>query len=163
YKYGLGDPANFSFRKSPDPFALTADDFPKGSYFYIRSDLNSPTVTNCGPEREFQPIQGQAVLREQTNCVPTGTGPTGPGGCPVEIPRDVSGVTAEKDKTTWSNGSLSIGPTKILSSSSATLGGTSNPNNPQCVASNIRNVPAQGTRYMFPASRCVSAGDPLAC
>jgi hypothetical protein len=153
YKYGLGDPSNFSFRKSPDTFALTEKDFPKGSYFYIRSDLNSPTVTNCGPERDFQPIQGQVVLREQVSCVPTSEGPTGPGGCPVEIPIDISGVTPPKDKTTWSNGSLSIGTTTILSSSSATLGGTSNPANAQCVASNIRLIPAQGTRYLLPASR----------
>jgi hypothetical protein len=159
-KYGLGHPDNFDFRKSPDPFALDEADFPTGSYFYIRSDLNSPTVTNCGPERDFQPIQGQVILREQTGCVPTSEGPTGPGGCPVEIPLSTSGVSPPKDKTTWSNGSLSIGVTTILSSSSATLGGTSDPNNPQCVATNIRSVPAQGTRYLLSAARRAALGLP---
>jgi hypothetical protein len=153
YKYGLAHPDNFDYRRSNDPFERDHDDFPKGSYAFNRQ-LLSGTGTGCGPERDFTPIQGQVVLREQNGCVPTSEGPTGPGGCPVEIPRAVSGVALPQDKTTWSNGARVISATRsLLSSSSATLGGTSDPANPQCLPSNIRLINAQGTRYLLPVSR----------
>jgi hypothetical protein len=192
YKYGLGHPDNFDFRRrSNDPFvfALNHSDFPTGSYAYNRGTF--PTVTgarDCGPERDFAPIQGQAVLREQDGCTPTSIGATctagtnlgrfchlpvgsatapntvecGTGGtctlgagsgCPVEIPRAVSGVTPVQDKTTWSNGARVVGTaTTLLTSSSAVLGGTSNPNDATCLAANIRLINALGTRYLLPST-----------
>jgi hypothetical protein len=154
YKYGLTNPDNYDFRRSNDPFARSHEDFPTGSYAFNRQVLT--TGTGCGPERDFAPIQGQVTLREQTSCVPTSEGPTGAGGCPVEIPRAVSGVTPRADKTAWSNGARVITSVRsLLASSSATLGGTSDPysTNPVCLASNIRLINAQGTRYLLPASR----------
>jgi hypothetical protein len=191
-KYGLTHPDNYDFRKPNDPLALDDSDFPTGSYFLSRSTL-SGLGTGCGPERDFTPIQGQAVLREQTNCTPTGIGPAcagganvgknchlglsaalaelecpgstcvdSGGGCPVEIPLATSGVTHPRDKTTWSNGIFSVGATRTIgSSSSAVLGGTSNPANPQCLASNIRLIPAQGTRYLLSEPRRTALGLPV--
>jgi hypothetical protein len=160
YKYGMGHPDNFDYRRNNDPFSLDHSDFPTGSYT-VNRQIPTGTHSGCGPERDFQPIQGQAVLREQVNCVPTSEGPTGPGGCPVEIPRAVSGVTPRQDKTTWSNGARNITATRaLLSSSSATLGGTSNPNNPQCLASNVRLINARGTRYLLSAARRTALGLP---
>jgi hypothetical protein len=153
YKYGLGHPDNFDYRRSNDFFARSHEDFPTGSYALNRQ-LLTPPGTGCGPERDFSPIQGQAVLREQNGCVPTSEGPDGPGGCPVEIPLAISGVTPREDKTTWSNGARVITSTRaLLASSSATLGGTSDPDDPQCLPGNIRLTNAQGTRYILPASR----------
>jgi hypothetical protein len=190
-KYGLGHTDNFDYRRNNDPFSRDDSDFPTGS-FTVNRQLLSGTGTGCGPERDHSPIQGQAVLREQTSCTPTGTGPScagganagqgchlnapstvtaiecpgstcvdSGGGCPVETPLAISGVTPVQDKTTWSNGARVITATRsLLSSSSAVLGGTSNPADPQCLLGNIRLIPAQGTRYLLPEARRQGLGLP---
>jgi hypothetical protein len=85
-KYGLGEFPNFRFDKVPVEENLFdfdhADfgpDFGGVSYFLSRGSFTSGNP-NCGPERGFFPLPGQIILRERTDCVPTGTGPTCAGG-----------------------------------------------------------------------------------
>jgi hypothetical protein len=91
-----------------------------------------------------------------STCVEDGAG------CPVELPRAISGgVTPAQDKTTWSNAArVDTGVRVILSSSSATLGGTSNPSDPQCLAGAIWLVNARGTRYLLSEARRTELGLP---
>jgi cysteine-rich repeat protein len=86
-KYGLG--VGDFYRKDefpPDQFRFIQEDFGDHltgiSYFVGRTDPDDPTaIGTCGPERNFSPLPGQVILREQaTNCTPTGTGPTCTGG-----------------------------------------------------------------------------------
>jgi cysteine-rich repeat protein len=74
--YGLGNPNDVDFRKSPNNArAFLASDF-QGSYFFIRSNPANAAGIDCGIDRDYTPVQGRILLKEQNGCVPTSTGPT---------------------------------------------------------------------------------------
>jgi cysteine-rich repeat protein len=85
-KYGLGIKSDY--RKDeypPDAFRYIRSDFGPDvggvSYFMSRTDPDDPTaIGSCGPERSMSPVPGMVFLKEQTDCTPTGTGPTCVGG-----------------------------------------------------------------------------------
>jgi len=103
-KYGLGIKSDY--RKDeypPDPFRYLIEDFGPSvggaSYFFSRTDPDDPTaIGSCGPERSLSPLPGMVLLREQTNCTPTGTGPTCAGGanagkeCHLNVNPIVTGI-----------------------------------------------------------------------
>jgi cysteine-rich repeat protein len=75
-KYGLADPSDFAFRRHPtDDRAFLAGDF-SGSYFFVRSNPANEGGLDCGIDRDYTPVLGQVLLREDNRCVPTSTGPT---------------------------------------------------------------------------------------
>jgi cysteine-rich repeat protein len=145
-KYGTAHPDDFDFRRPTDRFANTHEDF-QGSYLFIRSNPADPGGTGCGIEREFVPVVGQLLLREQDGCVPTEVV-----GCPVEVPQDLPGLGGQ---SAWSSGVFTEAPGlfDLLSSGDTALGRTSDPDDPTCLAENIRTLPPQGTRFVLPASR----------
>jgi cysteine-rich repeat protein len=85
-KYGLGIKPDFRDDEfPPDPYRWRRSDFGPDvggvSYFMTRSDPDDPTsIGTCGPERSLRPLPGMVFLREQTVCIPTGTGPRCVGG-----------------------------------------------------------------------------------
>jgi hypothetical protein len=99
-KYGMGNLPDFRRNTVPPDFfdggpaTITAPfnhddfgpDFGGVSYGYSRADEANQVGPKCGRERGFLPLPGQIILREQDGCVPTSEGPTGEGGCRVEIP-----------------------------------------------------------------------------
>jgi hypothetical protein len=173
-KYGLGHPDDFDYRVPliPDPsdpaappivdaFAFSHADF-KGTYLYSRTPLTSPSGLPCGPERTFQPIPGQVILRERTVCTPTSEGPEDvanggtAGGCPVEIPQDLGsgyenrssravGFASELIGTNGSADLYSASTTSFSRTAADAVGQT-------CHASNF-HAPTTGLRYRLPASR----------
>jgi hypothetical protein len=75
-KYGLGHPDDLDFRKHPtNVLAYGASDF-SGSYFFIRSNPANTGSLECGLEREYTPVRGQVILKEQDGCVISSQGPT---------------------------------------------------------------------------------------
>jgi len=92
-KYGLGHPNDFKFRRpivlqGPPPGipnrTFVASDF-QGSYQYARGRFDSVGVApDCGAgstafteiDRDYTPLLGQVLLREDHSCVPTSIGPT---------------------------------------------------------------------------------------
>jgi cysteine-rich repeat protein len=79
-KFGLGINPDFRADEVPrDNFRYTAEFFGPDSggtsYFPARTEIGTTTGT-CGPERGFNPLQGQVLLREQANCTPTSFGPS---------------------------------------------------------------------------------------
>jgi cysteine-rich repeat protein len=85
-KYGLGIKPDFRDDEfPPDPYRWRRSDFGPDiggvSYSMERTDPDDPTaIGTCGPERHFRPLPGMVFLREQTGCLPTGTGPRCLGG-----------------------------------------------------------------------------------
>jgi len=75
-KYGLGHPADFDYRRpaANDRF-YGPNDF-AGSYFFVRSNPANAAGLDCGIDRDYTPVLGQMLLREQNGCVPTSQGPS---------------------------------------------------------------------------------------
>jgi cysteine-rich repeat protein len=158
-KYGLGHPDDRDFRTPfDDEFSFGPDDF-TGSYIFQRG---GPTGSpQCGPERNFTPYAGQVLIRERDDCVPTSEGPDDvanggeAGGCPFEIPLDIPGDPDEfKNSSQFaSGGRFTSSAFELISSTSPSFSGTSDGDDPTCLPENVRAEPAQGLRYLLPASR----------
>jgi cysteine-rich repeat protein len=147
-KYGTTHPEDFDFRRPPNnPVAFTEEDF-TGSYFFIRANPANPGGIDCGGgPRDFTPVVGQVLLREQDGCVPTETE-----GCPVEIPQDVPGLEGQSliYAGIWSK---VPGLFDLLSTTPFGVGQTGDPGDPTCQPDSIRTTPAQGVRFVLPAAR----------
>jgi hypothetical protein len=87
-KYGLGNTPDFRSDKVPPenfqfdfPHEFFGSDEEGVSYFVARGSPNTADFISCGPERNFSPLPGQVILREQTDCNnPTSEGPRCVGG-----------------------------------------------------------------------------------
>jgi hypothetical protein len=83
-KYGLHAADSYRRLHDPlDPLQWTHTDF-AGSYVYDKASPD-PADPGCLGERDFAPIFGQFLIREQTLCVPTVST-----GCPVEFAADLA-------------------------------------------------------------------------
>jgi hypothetical protein len=90
-KYGLH--AADSRRRGVDPLdprQWSHADF-TGSYAYEKASPD-PAEPGCGGERDFAPIFGQFLLREQVGCVPGAAS-----GCPVEFATDLANPALSPD------------------------------------------------------------------
>jgi hypothetical protein len=113
-RYGLHAPGSHALAVDPlDPHQWAHADF-AGSYAYEKSAAD-PADPGCGGERDFAPIFGQFLLREQANCVPGTTT-----GCPVEFATDLANPALSPDP----NRSF-FGGARTLRSTIATPGGPS--------------------------------------
>jgi cysteine-rich repeat protein len=172
-KYGMGSLPDFRRDTVPPdvfdggPATITAPfnhddfgpDFGGVSYGYSRADEANQVGPKCGRERGFLPLPGQILLREQDGCVPTSEGPTGEGGCRVEIPvtdggKDDPATVSELYIFTIGGGFVpGFGTFDLSAATPNTWGGTSDPDDANCLAENVRLTPTLGTRYILPADR----------
>jgi hypothetical protein len=90
-KYGLAAHDSYQREVDPrDPRQWSHAGF-AGSYAYGKASLD-PEEPGCSGERDFAPLFGQVLLREQTSCVPTVSA-----GCPVEVASDLANPGAALD------------------------------------------------------------------